>query len=155
VKIRLICVGTRVPDWVQTGFEEYARRLPRDNRLLLEEVPGAARRGGDAGRWVEDEGARLLGRIARDDRVITLDERGRGVSSDALALTLANWRSDGRNVALLVGGADGLSEGCRSRAEWSWSLSAATLPHTLVRVIVAEQIYRAWTLLTGHPYHRA
>jgi 23S rRNA (pseudouridine1915-N3)-methyltransferase len=87
--------------------------------------------------------------------VVTLDERGAAWSSAALAQQLAAWRQDGRDVVLLVGGADGLSPRCVARAEQSWSLSAATLPHALVRVIVAEQIYRAWTLLTGHPYHRA
>ena len=93
-------------------------------------------------------------RINRDDCVIALDERGSAWSSVVLSQKLAGWRQDGRDVVLLVGGADGLSDSCMARATGSWSLSAATLPHALVRVVVAEQIYRAWTLLTGHPYHR-
>jgi 23S rRNA (pseudouridine1915-N3)-methyltransferase len=154
MKIRLLCVGTRVPGWVTDGYLEFARRLPRDQALILEEVP-ATRRQGDVKRCIDDEGERLLGRVGRDDRVIALDERGAPWSSAALSERLGVWRRDGRDVVLLVGGADGLSEDCRSRAEATWSLSAATLPHALVRVLVAEQIYRAWTLLSGHPYHRA
>jgi 23S rRNA (pseudouridine1915-N3)-methyltransferase len=154
MKIRLLCVGTRVPGWVAEGYSEYADRLPKDAALVLEEVP-AARRVGDVQRCIDEEGERLLARINRDDCVITLDERGSPWSSVVLSQRLAAWRRDGRDVVLLVGGADGLSDTCRARSTASWSLSAATLPHALVRVLVAEQIYRAWTLLTGHPYHRA
>jgi len=154
MKIRLLCVGTRVPDWVDEGYATFAKRLPRDNALILEEVP-AARRAGDVQRCVAEEGERLLQRLGRDDCVIALDERGSPWSTVVLAQRLAAWRKDGRDVALLVGGADGLSDMCKTRSTASWSLSAATLPHALVRVLVAEQIYRAWTVLTGHPYHRA
>lgn len=154
MKIRLLCVGTRVPGWVTDGYLDFARRLPRDQALILEEV-AATRRQGDVKRCIDEEGERLLGRVGRDDRVIALDERGAAWSSTALSERLGSWRRDGRDVVLLVGGADGLSQDCRSRAEATWSLSAATLPHALVRVLVAEQIYRAWTLLSGHPYHRA
>jgi len=153
VKIRLLCVGTRVPEWVAEGYATFARRLPKDNALVLEQVP-AARRQSDIRRCIDDEGERLLGRISHDDCVIALDERGSAWSSVVLSQKLAAWRRDGRDVVLLVGGADGLSDKCMARAGESWSLSAATLPHALVRVVVAEQIYRAWTLLTGHPYHR-
>lgn len=143
-----------MPDWVTEGYSTYARRLPHETALALEEVP-AARRSADVQRCIDEEGERLLSRIATDDRVVVLDERGAAWSSVELSRRLASWREDGRDVVLLVGGADGLSQRCRTRAEVSWSLSAATLPHALVRVLVAEQIYRAWTLLTGHPYHRA
>ena len=155
MKIRLLCVGTRVPKWVEDGYETYAARMPRDHALILEEVPAAARRGTDQRRWCDEEGDRLLARVNREDRAIALDERGRALTSEALAAELETWRRDGRDVALLVGGADGLSAACRARAEWSWALSAATLPHALVRIVVAEQLYRASTLITGHPYHRA
>ena len=154
MKIRMLCVGTRVPAWVTEGYSSFAKRLPRDQALILEEV-SATRRHDDVKRCIAEEGERLLSRVARDDRVIALDEHGAAWSSAALAERLESWRRDGRDVVLLVGGADGLSSGCRDRAEVVWSLSAATLPHALVRVLVAEQIYRAWTLLTGHPYHRA
>ena len=155
MKIRLLCVGTRTPKWVEEGYETYAARMPRDHALVLETVPAAARRRGDRERWLDEEGMRLLARVNRDGRAIALDERGRPLASAALAAQLESWRRDGRDVALLVGGADGLSRACLARAEWCWSLSAATLPHALVRILVAEQLYRASTLLTGHPYHRA
>jgi 23S rRNA (pseudouridine1915-N3)-methyltransferase len=154
MKIRLLCVGTRVPGWVAEGYAAFANRLPKDTALVLEEVP-ASRRHDDVRRCIEEEGQRLLSRVALDDCVIALDERGAAWSSVDLSQRLAAWRRDGRDVVLLVGGPDGLSDTCRVRATGSWSLSAATLPHALVRILVAEQIYRAWTLLTGHPYHRA
>ena len=153
MKIRLLCVGTRVPAWVAEGYSTYARRLPKDNPLVLEEVH-ASRRHGDVQRCIDEEGERLLGKISRDDCVIALDERGSAWSSVDLSQKLATWRRSGQDVVLLVGGADGLSDKCMARAAGSWSLSAATLPHALVRILVAEQVYRAWTLLTGRPYHR-
>jgi 23S rRNA (pseudouridine1915-N3)-methyltransferase len=143
-----------MPRWVDEGFADYARRLPRETALLLEEIPLADRSSGDPVRWLADEGKRLLARVGPDARVVTLDSRGRSLSSEQLADNLAEWRQDGRPVALLVGGPDGLAPACAARAEWSWSLSNATLPHGLVRVVVAEQIYRAWTILSRHPYHR-
>jgi 23S rRNA (pseudouridine1915-N3)-methyltransferase len=155
MKIRLLSVGTRQPAWVKEGYETYARRLPRESALVLEEIPAAPRRGGDSARWIAEEGAALLARVQRDDCVIALDERGRQLASAALAQELAHWRSDGRDVVLLIGGADGLAAPCLARAQWQWALTSATLPHGLVRILVAEQIYRAWTLLSGHPYHRA
>ncbi len=143
-----------MPGWVTEGYATYAKRLPRDNALVLEEVP-AARRHGDVRRCVEDEGERLLQQVGRDDCVIALDERGAPWSTVVLAKRLTEWRTEGRDVVLLVGGADGLSNKCKARSQASWALSAATLPHALVRIVVAEQIYRAWTVVTGHPYHRA
>lgn len=153
MKIRLLCVGTRVPGWVTEGYSTFAQRLPRDTALILQEVP-AARRHADVRRCIAEEGVRLLQQIGRDDCVIALDERGEAWSTVVLTRRLETWRADGRDVVLLVGGADGLSDECKARASAAWSLSAATLPHALVRVLVAEQIYRAWTVLTGHPYHR-
>lgn len=154
MKIRLLTVGTRQPAWVKEGYEAYAKRMPRETTLVLEEVPAPARRGFEPARWIGAEGVALLKAVRKDDRVIALDERGRGMTSLALAEEMARWRDDGRDVVLLVGGADGLAPECLARAEWRWSLSAGTLPHGLVRVVVAEQIYRAWSLLSGHPYHR-
>jgi 23S rRNA (pseudouridine1915-N3)-methyltransferase len=154
MKIRLLCVGTRMPAWISEGYATFARRLPRDQPLILDEVP-AARRTADVARCIEEEGRRMLARVAADEHVIAMDERGSAWSSKELARRMTDWRREGRDIVLLVGGADGLSAACRARAELSWSLSAATLPHGLVRVLIAEQIYRAWTQLSGHPYHRA
>jgi 23S rRNA (pseudouridine1915-N3)-methyltransferase len=154
MKIRLLCVGTRMPAWISEGYATFAKRLPRDLPLILDEVP-AARRTNDTARCIDEEGRRMLARVAPDEHVIAMDERGSAWSSAELARRMRAWRRDGRDIVLLVGGADGLAAPCRARAEQSWSLSAATLPHGLVRVVVAEQIYRAWTQLVGHPYHRA
>lgn len=154
MKLRLLAVGSRVPDWVEEGFDTYASRLPRENALMLETVPGSRRRAADRDRAVAEEGERLLSRIKARDVVVALDERGNPWSTPQLSDRLTNWRQSGRDVALLVGGPDGLHSSCLERADECWSLSALTLPHSLVRVLVAEQIYRAWTLIAGHPYHR-
>lgn len=155
MRLRLITVGTRVPEWIRTGTEEYRRRLPPECALEVVEIPpGRRAKGADPARAVRVEGERLLAAAGRA-RVWLLDERGAAWTTRELAGRLAGWMADGREVALLVGGADGLAAACRARAEGTWSLSPLTLPHLLVRVLVAEQIYRAWTLLRGHPYHRA
>ncbi len=155
VKIRLLSVGTRQPSWVKEGYDTYAKRMPRETTLVLDEIPAPARKGSDRARWIHDEGVALLQRIKPGERVIALDEIGRQLATADLAEEMSRWRDDGRDVVLVVGGADGLSDECRQRADWLWSLSAGTLPHGLVRIVVAEQLYRAWTVLTGHPYHRA
>jgi 23S rRNA (pseudouridine1915-N3)-methyltransferase len=156
MRIHLIAVGTRMPGWVTQGYLEYARRLPRECRLELTEV-SAGKRGKtvNTAAVVAGEGHRLLAAAPERAQLIALDERGTAWDTAALAGRLQDWLQDGRDVALLVGGADGLSPDCLEQADQRWSLSVLTLPHALVRVIVAEQLYRAWTLLTGHPYHRA
>lgn len=156
MEINLIAVGTRMPGWVEDGYREYARRLPRECRLTLTEIPLAQRSKSVAlARAVNSEGQRMLEAVDTDRRVIALDVKGAGWSTEQLAEQLQSWLQDGRNLALLVGGPDGLSPDCLQRAEQRWSLSPLTLPHPLVRVLLAEQLYRAWTLSTGHPYHRA
>jgi len=155
VKLRLIAVGTRSPDWVSTGFNDYARRLPESSRLELMEIPAASRKGWPAEKVLAAEGERMLGRISPGDYVVALDVVGRTCSTVHLSEKLDNWRMQGRDVIFLIGGADGLHGSCLSRADESLSLSALTFPHQLVRVMLAEQIYRAWTLLHGHPYHRS
>jgi len=154
VRLRLVAVGTRMPGWVDEGFREYAGRMPRECRLELREVAlGRRRRGGDAGRAMAEEAERLLAASA-DCLRICLDVRGAQVDTPGLARRLAGWLQVGQDVALLVGGPDGLAQPCLQAAQWRWSLSPLTLPHGLVRVLLAEQLYRAWTVLSGHPYHR-
>ncbi|HUG98413.1 MAG TPA: 23S rRNA (pseudouridine(1915)-N(3))-methyltransferase RlmH [Gammaproteobacteria bacterium] len=154
MRLRLVAVGTRMPDWVNAGFKAYAGRLPRECRLELREVALGRRSKGTApARAIAAEGERLLAASADCTR-ICLDVRGSAVDTSGVARKLAGWRRDGRDVALLVGGPDGLAPACLEAARWRWSLSPLTLPHALVRVLVAEQIYRAWTVLSGHPYHR-
>jgi 23S rRNA (pseudouridine1915-N3)-methyltransferase len=154
VRLRLVAVGTRMPGWVDEGFREYAGRMPRECRLELREVAlGRRSRGSDTARAMADEGERLLAASA-DCLRVCLDVRGTQVDTPGLARRLAGWLQGGRDVALLVGGPDGLAEPCLQAAKWRWSLSPLTLPHGLVRVLLAEQLYRAWTVLSGHPYHR-
>ncbi|HLQ86053.1 MAG TPA: 23S rRNA (pseudouridine(1915)-N(3))-methyltransferase RlmH [Salinisphaeraceae bacterium] len=153
MRLRLLAVGTRMPQWIKTGYAEYARRMPPSCRLeLIEIAPGKHQRG--AARAMAEEERRLLEQIGRRDAVIALDGGGRAWSTEQLAARLHDWLADGRDRSLLIGGADGLSGACLARAEQRWSLSALTLPHPLVRVIVAEQLYRAVSLLNNHPYHR-
>jgi 23S rRNA (pseudouridine1915-N3)-methyltransferase len=153
--IHLISVGNRMPRWVQEGYQEYAKRLPRECSLkLLEIAPGHRGKGADLTRAVREEGERMLKALPRDCLVLALEVEGRQWSTEQLAGKMGGWLTDGRDVALLVGGPEGLADSCRQRADTLWSLSPLTLPHPLVRVLVAEQIYRAWTVLNKHPYHR-
>jgi 23S rRNA (pseudouridine1915-N3)-methyltransferase len=155
MRIHLIAVGNRMPAWVNEGYREYAQRLPPECALHLQEIaPGRRGKGADLERIRSDEGARMLAALPRAVHVVALDVAGSSWSTEALSRQLAHWLQGGRDLALLVGGPEGLSEECRSRADQSWSLSPLTLPHPLVRVVVAEQLYRAWSVLQGHPYHR-
>jgi 23S rRNA (pseudouridine1915-N3)-methyltransferase len=155
MQIRLVAVGTRMPAWVTAGYEEYAKRLPRECELVLKEIAPAKRgKNSDLARLREDEGERLLAALSRDEYVVALDVAGQAWSTPELAQDLRRWLENGRNVALLVGGPDGLFPACLQRADQIRSLSRLTFPHPIVRVIVAEQVYRAWSILQNHPYHR-
>ncbi|SDJ39766.1 23S rRNA (pseudouridine(1915)-N(3))-methyltransferase RlmH [Billgrantia gudaonensis] len=155
MKVRLLAVGTRMPGWVTEGVETYRRRLPRDFALDVEEIsPGSRGKNADVTKAVSLEGRRLRERLRGDELTVALEEGGQAWSTRRLAREAEEWRLEGRDVALLVGGADGLDPALSAAADRRWSLSPLTLPHPLVRVIVAEQLYRAWTLLVGHPYHR-
>ncbi|MGA1561878.1 MAG: 23S rRNA (pseudouridine(1915)-N(3))-methyltransferase RlmH [Gammaproteobacteria bacterium] len=147
MRLRVLAIGKRMPDWVAAGWDEYAKRVRHPLKLELLEL---AHGGGS-----EAEGARLLAAVQPRDHVIALDVRGNAWDTPQLAQALEDWMQAGNDVAFLVGGADGLSPACLQRAEQRWSLSALTFPHMLVRVLLAEQLYRAWSLQTGHPYHRA
>lgn len=155
MRLDLVAVGRRAPSWVDTGFETFAQRMPRHLPLAVKAVDsGTARRSGDVERARGEEADALLA-AAGGARRIALDERGKAWSTQDLADYLQRAMQDGQDLAFLIGGADGLHARCLEAAEQRWSLSALTLPHMLVRVVVAEQLYRAWTLLSGHPYHRA
>jgi len=156
VQINLLAVGTRMPVWIDEGYREYARRMPRECSLVLNQIPLAQRSKSQAiERAVNEEGKRMLAALSDRQQVIALDVKGRSWSTEQLAQQLDNWKQDGRDISLLVGGPDGLAAECLQRAEQVWSLSSLTLPHPLVRVLLAEQLYRAWSLNSGHPYHRA
>ncbi|WP_010629100.1 23S rRNA (pseudouridine(1915)-N(3))-methyltransferase RlmH [Halomonas sp. KM-1] len=155
MRIRLLAVGTRMPGWVNEGVEEYRKRLPRDFALEIEEIaPGQRGKNADTARAVASEAKRIRERLRGDEFVVALEVGGRAWSTERLAQEAESWRLEGREVVLLVGGPDGLAPELSAAADRRWSLSALTLPHPLVRVILAEQLYRAWTLLVGHPYHR-
>jgi len=155
MQIEVICVSARQPDWVRQGFEEYARRLSGPVTLGLTEIPLPKRgRAADIARLITREGERMLAAIPKGAHVVALDESGLAWDTPRLAGRLDAWMTRGAPVALLIGGPDGLADACRERADETWSLSALTLPHGLVRIVVAEAIYRAHSLLRGHPYHR-
>jgi 23S rRNA (pseudouridine1915-N3)-methyltransferase len=159
MRIRLLSIGRRMPGWVEAGYAEYAKRLPPECALELVEIEPAPRgkarpNAGELARIRRDEGERLLKALPSEALVVALDVAGKPWSTEQLASELAAWMASGRDPALLVGGANGLSEACLAKAEQRWSLSRLTFPHQLVRVILAEQIYRAWSITRGHPYHR-
>lgn len=156
MRIVLIAAGTRQPQWVQAGFKEYARRLRGSCTLELVEIPlGRRTSGGSARHAVEQEAERILRAIPRGARAVALDVHGKPWSTEQLAARMHGWMAGGAPVSLLVGGPDGLSSRVMERADERWSLSALTLPHGLVRPLVAEALYRAWSFNLGHPYHRA
>jgi len=153
--IHLLAAGTRLPAWINQGYKDYAARLPQECRLRLKEISlGASRRHGDSIKAMAEEGTRMLAAIPHRAHVIALEVNGRSFSTEQLANQLNRWLQDGRDLALMIGGPDGLAKDCVERAETRWSLSPLTLPHALARVVVAEQLYRAWTILQNHPYHR-
>jgi 23S rRNA (pseudouridine1915-N3)-methyltransferase len=154
MRVRIIAAGTRMPGWVSEGTREYTRRLPREYKLEIVEIPLAnAKRG--ATRALQEEGGRMLDALGeRDQVVVALAIAGQRLSTDELARKLGQWQQDGRDLAFLIGGPEGLAPACLARAQLRWSLSPLTFPHALVRVLLAEQLYRAWSVLVGHPYHR-
>ncbi len=155
MQIHFITVGTKMPNWVQQGYDEYAKRLPRECDLILKEIPAGKRgKNSDIARIMKDEGEKILSAIPSNCYVVTLDLGGKMWSTPQLSQAITRWQLTGQSVALLVGGADGLAEEVKKRANESWCLSNLTFPHPLVRIVVAEQIYRAWSILQNHPYHR-
>lgn len=155
MQINLISVGNRMPGWVQQGYDEYAKRLPRECELVLKEIaPGKRGKNSDVARIVREEGERMMAAIPQGTHVVTLDIPGKPWTTPELAQALQRWLEGGRNIALLVGGPEGLADLAKQLAQESWSLSKLTFPHPLVRIVVAEQLYRAWSILNHHPYHR-
>ena len=155
LKIKLVAVGTRMPKWVSDGYEEYAKRLNADVRLELIEIPlGFRGKNPDLKQALAQESSKIREVIPANDYVIALEVTGKPWSTTDLAEQLRSWKMQGQTVALLVGGPDGLPNDCVALAQQKWSLSKLTLPHPLVRVILAEQLYRAWSITQNHPYHR-
>ena len=156
MKCRVIAAGTRLPDWIDAGFHDYQKRLKRPISIELVEIPIATRTANSSASQAMDKESRaMLAALAKDDHVVALEVAGRALSTADLAAWLKTRMREGGDVAFLIGGPDGLGPDIRKRAVSTWSLSALTFPHALVRVMLAEQLYRAASLLAGHPYHRA
>lgn len=155
MKIHLLAVGDRMPEWVETGYAEYTKRMPRECQLVLHEIPAGKRgKNADLARLTAEEGQRLLAAVPKGARVVALDRTGREHDTVQLADKLRAQLASGADLALLVGGPEGLSDECLSAADERWSLSRLTLAHPVVRVVLAEQLYRAWSIIAKHPYHR-
>ncbi|VAW88773.1 23S rRNA (pseudouridine(1915)-N(3))-methyltransferase [hydrothermal vent metagenome] len=156
MRLTVVALGERMPGWVAQGVAEYAKRFPRECALEIVSVPAAKRnKSGDTAKAIQDEGKRMLAALPQRGLNIALDERGRLMSTEQWAALLREWMLDGVNPVFLIGGADGLAPECKERADQTWSLSKLTLPHPLVRVLLVEQLYRAWTIVNNHPYHRS
>ena len=144
-----------MPKWVEQGVDEYCKRLPPELKLEVKEIAlGKRGKGADIRRAIASEGQQMQAAIGDRDRVVALDVKGKPWSTEQLASNLRDWQLGGANISLLVGGPDGLAQECLDRADQRWSLSALTLPHPLVRIVLAEQLYPAWTINNNHPYHR-
>ncbi len=144
-----------MPSWIQQGYKEYAKRLPKECQLTLKEIaPRKRGKNSDIVRIVRDEGEQMINAIPERAHIVTLDVPGKPWTTHDVAKAMKRWLESGQNIALLVGGPEGLADAVKTRANESWSLSNLTFPHPLVRIIVAEQIYRAWSILNNHPYHR-
>lgn len=155
MKIRCLAVGTKMPAWVYQAVSEYTKRLPKDFSLEFVEI-AAGHRGKNASveKAMEQEAKALAAAIQPQDLVVSLEVKGKALSTEQLAVKAEDWRQSGRKVVILIGGPDGLLPELSNKSELKWSLSNLTLPHPMVRIVLAEQIYRAWTILMNHPYHK-
>lgn len=155
MRIHLVAVGKKMPEWVDSGFLEFRKRTPPELQVKLVEItPSVRNKTTPVKKNIKEEGERIQSAIPSNSRLIVLDEKGKTHSSIDLSKKMEKWFSQGQDIAIVIGGADGLDPVIKQQADETWSLSSFTLPHALVRVIVAEQIYRAWSILKGHPYHR-
>ena len=155
MRIRLLAVGSKMPAWVEEGVETYRKRLPRDFSLEIEEIAlGQRGKNADIAKARAQEAQRIRDKLRGDEYVVALEVKGKPWTTEQLAQEADGWRMSGRDIALLVGGPDGLETSLSAAADKTWSISPLTLPHPLVRIMLAEQLYRVWTLLVGHPYHR-
>jgi len=155
MRLRVLAVGNKMPAWVDEGVSEYVKRMPREVNVEWLEVPMAKRGTASVTRYQEQEAEAIRARLQEGEHLVVLHVAGKPVSTEAIAARFERWQMQGQRVSLVIGGPDGLHESLLHEATEQWSLGQITLPHPLVRVILAEQFYRAWSLLAGHPYHRA
>jgi 23S rRNA (pseudouridine1915-N3)-methyltransferase len=155
VQLVIAAVGHKMPAWIETGFTEYAKRMPPDCRLVLKEIKPVDRSGSrSADTVMAMEKSRIEAVIPKGSRVVALDEHGRDVTTMQLAKNLTQWQQGGTDVTFVIGGADGLDAQFKQQADMLLRISSLTLPHGMVRVLLAEQLYRAWSITQNHPYHR-
>jgi 23S rRNA (pseudouridine1915-N3)-methyltransferase len=155
MQLIIAAVGHKMPAWIETGFGEYAKRMPPECRIQLKEIKPVDRSGGRTAETVmAQERVRIESAIPKGSRIIALDERGKDISTLQLSQSLTQWQQDGRDVTFVIGGADGLDAGFKASADMLIRISSLTLPHGMVRVLLAEQLYRAWSITQNHPYHR-
>lgn len=155
MQIDLIAVGKRMPTWIESGFKEYAKRLPKNiNFKLIEINPAIRGKNNSAENYKQKEEENINAALSKDSLIIIFDEHGKSISSQSLATQLQTWNDEQQHICLIIGGPDGLSDAIKKKANQMWSLSEMTLPHGLVRVMVVEQLYRAWSITQNHPYHR-
>lgn len=154
LKIHIVAVGQKIPAWVETAFEDYHKRFPAEVKPLLKAVKAEPRAGKSTAQLMAAEASRIEAALPSSCRRIILDERGKGLTTVALSQRLSAWQQDGREVVWMIGGPDGLDPSLKATADETIKLSDLTLPHAMVRVLLIEQLYRAWSLLTNHPYHR-
>lgn len=154
MKLKIISVGHKMPDWVETACAEYIKRMPRELTTEIIEIKPDKRASGKNSEVVQEAEAKRILEAAGKDFLIVLDERGQEVTTTQLASKMAQWQTLGRDVSLVIGGADGIHPNLKQKADWQWSLSKLTMPHAMVRVVLAEQLYRAHTVIIHHPYHR-
>ena len=155
MKLTVLTVGGRMPRWVNEGVDAYQKRLPPELKLTFRELPLAARGNQSRDAVIRRESETIRAALPVRDQWVALDVSGRNFTTEQLASELSKWQMSGDNISLVIGGPDGLSEELKQEAHLCWSLSTLTLPHPLVRVVLVEQLYRAWSINAGHPYHRS
>jgi len=155
MQLIITAVGHKMPAWIESGFNEYTKRMPAECRILLKEIKPIDRSGSRTAETVmAQERSKIEAALPKGARIIALDEHGKDITSVQLSQLLTQWQQDGRDVAFVIGGADGLDPGVKANADMLVRISSLTLPHGMVRVLLAEQLYRAWSITQNHPYHR-
>ena len=154
MRLRVLAVGQKMPSWVEDGVAEYTRRMPKDYAVEWVDIAPAKRGTGSPQRYREQEGELIRSRLAKTDHMVALDISGTMISTEKIADKFDQWQMLGQSVSMVIGGPDGLDASVLERSSEQWSFGRITLPHPLVRVVLAEQLYRAWSVQAGHPYHR-
>ena len=155
MRIHLIAVGKKMPEWINSGYAEFSKRMPAEMQINLIEIsPSVRNKSTTTEKNIKEEGERIQSAIPSNSRLIVLDEKGKNFSSIDLSKKMEAWLPMGQDISIVIGGADGIGPPIKKQADETWSLSSLTLPHALVRVVITEQLYRAWSILKGHPYHR-